>query len=191
MSGKDDFDDEGLPLLPKHTKVRLPRPARAPRGRRVRHGEEPSATPHGPRLSPRRLAPHAFRSRGFFRATRAGDAMRARARRRARGRAAMRTRFPRPARIRCPKRASHERRRRRRVSRPLGSLAHARGARKEIFPSVASDAKDASRDFARRPPASGPNRLGASRPSRLTVPRLRRRRTRRSASRETTARNPA
>ena len=118
MSGKDDFDDEGLLLLPKHTKVRLPRPACA-RGASPRstRGRRPLWKSHGPRPSPRRLARNSFRSRGFFRASRAGDAMRTRAHHRARGRAAMRRRCLQHARIRRPTRASRERRRRPRGSR--------------------------------------------------------------------------
>lgn len=87
---------------------------------------------------------YAFRSRGFFRASRAGDAMRARAHPRVRGRAAMRARFPQHARIRRPTRASRARWRRPRAPRPPGPPApvwHARGAQKEIFPSVATGPK--------------------------------------------------
>ena len=132
MSGKDDFDDEGLLLLPKHTKVRLPRPACA-RGASPRstRGRRPLWKSHGPRPSPRRLARNSFRSRGFFRASRAGDAMRTRAHHRARGRAAMRRRCLQHARIRRPTRASRERRRRPRAPRPPGSLAaHSRREKK-------------------------------------------------------------
>jgi len=132
MSGKDDFDDEGMLLLPKHTKVRLPRPACA-RGASPRstRGRRPLWKSHGPRPSPRRLARNSFRSRGFFRASRAGDAMRTRAHHRARGRAAMRRRCLQHARIRRPTRASRERRRRPRAPRPPGSLAaHSRREKK-------------------------------------------------------------
>ena len=77
---EDDFDDEGLLLLPKHTKVRLPRPAcvrgASPRSTR---GSRPLWKSHGPPTVPTSFGAHIRRSRGFFRASRAGDAMRTRA----------------------------------------------------------------------------------------------------------------
>ena len=132
MSGKDDFDDEGLLLLPKHTKVRLPRPACA-RGASPRstRGRRPLWKSHGPPTVPTSFGAHIRRSRGFFRASRAGDAMRTRAHHRARGRAAMRRRCLQHARIRRPTRASRERRSRPRAPRPPGSLAaHSRREKK-------------------------------------------------------------
>ena len=56
MSGKDDFDDEGLPLLPKHTKVRHSSSARARGDAPFDMGKSPLAMPCGPRFSSRRLA---------------------------------------------------------------------------------------------------------------------------------------
>ena len=149
MSGKEDFDDEGLPLLPKHTKVRLPRHPRArgasPRSTRGRALGSPMKVPDRPHVVWRA---YAFRSRGFFRASRAGDAMRARAHPRVRGRAAMRARFPQRARIRRPTRASRARRPRPRAPRPPGSLAARTRRTKRDLPVGCHRAESASRDSA-------------------------------------------
>lgn len=93
---------------------------------------------------------YSFRSRGFFRASRAGDAMRARAHPRVRGRAAMRARFPRHACIRRPTRASRARRLRPRAPRPPGSLAARTRRAKRDLPVGCHRAESASRDSASR-----------------------------------------